>query len=34
MKKVLMKAYSEEETEELQPGMTCGPDGCGPAGKD
>ncbi len=34
MKRVLMKAYSEEESEPIEPGMVCGPDGCHPAKKD
>ena len=34
MKKVLMKAYSEEESEPIEAGMVCGPDGCHPAKKD
>jgi predicted DsbA family dithiol-disulfide isomerase len=33
MKRVLMKAYSEEESEPIEPGMVCGPDGCHPAEK-
>ncbi len=34
MKRVLMKAFSEEESEPIEPGMVCGPDGCHPAKKD
>ena len=33
MKRVLMKAYSEEESEPIEAGMVCGPDGCHPAKK-
>lgn len=31
MKRVLMKAFGEEEAEAVTPGMVCGPDGCRPA---
>lgn len=34
MKRVLMKAYSEEESEPIEAGMVCGTDGCHPAKKD
>ena len=34
MKRVLMKAYSEEESEPIEAGMVCGPDGCHPDKKD
>ena len=34
MKRVLMKAYSEEESEPIEAGMVCGPDGCHPAEKN
>lgn len=33
MKRILMKAYAEEESEPMEAGMVCGPDGCHPAGK-
>lgn len=34
MKRVLMKAFNEEEAESVESGMVCGPDGCHPAKKE
>lgn len=31
MRRILQKAFDEEEAESVEPGMACGPDGCRPA---